>query len=144
VEASRDGLDPSMQPGAGSPAESDDARWRAILRRDQQADGAFVYGVLTTGVYCRPGCSSRLPRRANVRFFESGEQAERAGFRPCKRCSPNTPGGQAAHAEAIAQACNKPVIPFGVLDRIDIRVGTIELAENVARPTRPIDASCGE
>jgi len=90
---------------SGVSIASDDARWEAILRRDCRSSGAFVYAVLTTGVYCRPGCRSRLPRRANVRFFDTHEQAERAGFRPCKRCNPNASSVQAAHAQAIARAC---------------------------------------
>ena len=68
---------------------SDDARWEAVRRRDPVALGAFVYSVRTTGVYCRPSCPARLPRRENVRFHATGAEAEQAGFRPCKRCRPN-------------------------------------------------------
>ncbi len=67
----------------------DDARWEALVRRDHAADGAFFYSVQTTGVYCRPSCAARLARRENVRFHASCADAERAGFRPCKRCRPN-------------------------------------------------------
>lgn len=62
--------------------------WDAIERRDKTADGAFVYAVASTGVYCRPSCSSRQPRRDNVRFFPLPAAAEREGYRPCKRCRP--------------------------------------------------------
>jgi AraC family transcriptional regulator of adaptative response/methylated-DNA-[protein]-cysteine methyltransferase len=62
----------------------------AIANRDRRADGAFVYGVLTTGVYCRPSCASRAANAANVRFFADAAAAESAGFRACKRCRPNT------------------------------------------------------
>jgi AraC family transcriptional regulator of adaptative response/methylated-DNA-[protein]-cysteine methyltransferase len=68
---------------------SDDERWEAVRRRDPAANGAFVYGVRTTGVYCRPSCRGRLPRRENVSFHATGADAARAGFRPCKRCRPN-------------------------------------------------------
>ncbi len=68
---------------------ADDDKWNALVQRDMQSDGVFFYGVLTTGIYCRPICSSRLPNRINVRFFSSREEAENAGFRPCKRCHPN-------------------------------------------------------
>lgn len=84
---------------------TDQERWEALVRRDQQADGAFIYGVVTTGVYCRPVCSSKLPNRDNARFFDTWEEAEQAGFRPCKRCNPRSPAGQETHLEAIVQAC---------------------------------------
>ena len=84
---------------------TEQARWEALTRRDRRADGAYLYGVVTTGVYCRPGCSSRQPNRENVRFFETVEDAEEAGFRPCKRCNPRSPEGKAVHAEAIARVC---------------------------------------
>ena len=80
-------------------------RWEALIRREPQASDAYVYGVATTGVYCRPTCSSRRPNRENVRFFNTFGDAEQAGFRPCKRCNPRSSAGQDPHAEAIAQVC---------------------------------------
>ena len=70
-----------------------DAAWNQLVARDSNA--RFVYGVTTTGVFCRPGCASRMPLRQNVRFFSSVVEAQSAGFRPCKRCSPasTAPGG---------------------------------------------------
>lgn len=85
--------------------DTDEARWEAIVRRDRQADGAFVYGVRTTGVYCRPWCPSRRPNRGNVQIFDGAASAERAGFRACKRCAPAAPEAQGAHADAILCAC---------------------------------------
>lgn len=82
-----------------------DERWDAVLRRDPAADGAFLYGVLTTGIYCRPSCPSRLPRRENVRFFATSDAAERAGLRPCKRCRPTGTSVAQHHAAAVARAC---------------------------------------
>lgn len=84
---------------------TDQTRWEALVERDQGADGAYVYGVVTTGIYCRPVCSSKLPNRDNVRFFDTCEDAEQAGFRPCKRCTPSSLDGQAMHREAIIRAC---------------------------------------
>jgi AraC family transcriptional regulator of adaptative response/methylated-DNA-[protein]-cysteine methyltransferase len=81
------------------------SRWRAVLQRDAAADGVFVYAVRTTGVYCRPSCGSRRPNRANVAFYDSRAAAERAGFRPCKRCRPDAQAPAAAQAATIAQAC---------------------------------------
>ncbi len=63
--------------------------WESVLHRDPSADDRFLYGVTTTGIYCRPSCPSRRPKRNNVAFFSSAEAAERAGFRACQRCRPN-------------------------------------------------------
>src|SRR5215831_10956316 len=82
---------------------TEDACWRAIERRDPAAD--FFYSVRTTGVYCRPSCASRRPRRQNVSFHATREQAEAAGFRPCKRCRPHEAGPSEQHAAAVAKAC---------------------------------------
>ena len=94
----------AREPGAAR-FESDDARWAAVLNRDRRAEGHFVLGVTTTGIYCRPGCPARRPRRENVRFFARGEDAERAGFRPCKRCRPNAPSLEERRTDAVAIAC---------------------------------------
>ena len=66
-----------------------DARWASVVARDPKADGNFYYSVKTTGVYCRPSCAARLARPENVRFHETHKHAEKAGFRPCKRCKPD-------------------------------------------------------
>jgi AraC family transcriptional regulator of adaptative response/methylated-DNA-[protein]-cysteine methyltransferase len=69
--------------------QTEETRWKAVRERDKRSDGGFVYGVLTTGVYCRPSCSSRQPLRENVRFFADGEEARRAGLRACRKCRPD-------------------------------------------------------
>lgn len=79
----------------GAPA-TDDERWRAVERRATELDGAFVYAVRSTGIYCRPSCPSRRPRRERVRFFAAAAAAERAGFRACRRCRPEAPLAPAA------------------------------------------------
>ncbi len=79
--------------------------WAAVTGRDARVDGAFVYAVRTTGVYCRPGCASRSPRRDNVAFYPDPAAAEAAGFRPCKRCRPSEGSLAARHAAAIGRAC---------------------------------------
>jgi AraC family transcriptional regulator of adaptative response/methylated-DNA-[protein]-cysteine methyltransferase len=66
-----------------------DAAWAAVIARDKAADGRFVTGVLTTGIYCRPSCAARHPKRENVRFFRTGPEAAEAGLRPCLRCRPD-------------------------------------------------------
>jgi AraC family transcriptional regulator of adaptative response/methylated-DNA-[protein]-cysteine methyltransferase len=71
-----------------STTPSDGEAWRAVEEHDARYDGRFVYAVRSTRVYCRPSCPSRRPSRANVRFFDAPEAAERAGYRPCLRCTP--------------------------------------------------------
>lgn len=63
--------------------------WRAVVERDKNLDGKFIYAVITTGIYCRPSCPSRVPKRENIRFFPLPEVAAKAGFRACKRCQPH-------------------------------------------------------
>lgn len=82
---------------------TDEARWQAFSSKDKRYDGVFIVAVKTTGIYCRPSCPSRAPRRENVTFYAQPEEAAQAGFRPCKRCSPNT---QAFEAQIIAQTCH--------------------------------------
>ena len=83
----------------------DDARWEAAVARDAAFDGQFYYSVETTGVYCRPSCAARLAKRINVRFHDTLADAERAGFRACKRCKPDQPSLDRQHADKVAQAC---------------------------------------
>lgn len=77
-----------------------ESAWRAVLARDKAADGRFVTGVLTTGIYCRPSCAARHPKRENVRFFATGVEAAAAGLRPCLRCKPDEVARDAAAIEA--------------------------------------------
>jgi AraC family transcriptional regulator of adaptative response/methylated-DNA-[protein]-cysteine methyltransferase len=81
-----------------------DKCWAAVEARDA-ADGSFFYGVVTTGVYCRPGCASRRPLRANTVFFETTAAAEAAGLRACKRCRPSDPSSASRHIVAVEKAC---------------------------------------
>ncbi len=90
---------------AVSTFRSDDERWTAVVERDSAADALFFYSVRTTGVYCRPSCAARLPRRENVRFHASCAAAETAGFRACKRCRPNEAALAQRQAAAVTQAC---------------------------------------
>jgi AraC family transcriptional regulator of adaptative response/methylated-DNA-[protein]-cysteine methyltransferase len=78
-----------------------DLRWKALAGRDTAADGTFVYGVTSTGVYCRPSCPSRRPRADRVRFFDTTTEARQAGFRACKRCRPDTVGMAQPGVEAV-------------------------------------------
>src|SRR6476646_3872288 len=85
---------------------TDEERWDAIVHRNAAADSTFYYSVRTTGVYCRPSCPSRLAKQANVRFHPTCEDAEKAGFRPCRRCRPNEPPLAERQKAAIEKACN--------------------------------------
>jgi AraC family transcriptional regulator of adaptative response/methylated-DNA-[protein]-cysteine methyltransferase len=80
-------------------APDPDFAWSAVLARDRRADGRFVTGVLTTGIYCRPSCAARHPKRENVRFFASGAEAAAAGLRACLRCRPDEVTREAAALE---------------------------------------------
>jgi AraC family transcriptional regulator of adaptative response/methylated-DNA-[protein]-cysteine methyltransferase len=82
-----------------------DECWAALEKRDGAAAGRFFYGVKTTGVYCRPGCTSRLPLRRNAAFFETTGEAEAAGLRACKRCRPTETSSAARHLAAVERAC---------------------------------------
>ncbi|HKW50580.1 MAG TPA: bifunctional transcriptional activator/DNA repair enzyme AdaA, partial [Candidatus Eisenbacteria bacterium] len=83
----------------------DEIRWRAVVARDASLDGVFVTGVLTTGIYCRPSCPARRPKRDNVRFFGRPEEAERAGFRACLRCRPKEAGRPDPQADMVRRVC---------------------------------------
>lgn len=84
-----------------------DPRWAAIVARDAKADALFVYGVKTTGVYCRPSSASRLPRPENIEFFDTAAQAEAAGYRPSKRAAGDQTQLAAHHAHLVAEACRQ-------------------------------------
>ena len=82
-----------------------DARWKAVVARDASADGTFVISVRSTGIYCRPSCPARRPKPENVQFHATAKDAERAGFRACKRCKPNDLGLAERQAAAVAEIC---------------------------------------
>jgi AraC family transcriptional regulator, regulatory protein of adaptative response / methylated-DNA-[protein]-cysteine methyltransferase len=82
----------------------DDERWSAVLARDRAHDGEFVFAVSSTGVYCRPSCAARRPRRENVQFFLAPEQAEQAGYRACLRCRPKSLSGD-KQADGVKAIC---------------------------------------
>ena len=95
---------PSSRP-ATLTAGRDESRWAAFAARDPAADGRFFVAVKTTGIYCRPSCPAKRPNRSNVSFYPTAEQAERAGFRPCKRCHPSAPPLRREQVEKVKEAC---------------------------------------
>ncbi|MFC5525937.1 bifunctional DNA-binding transcriptional regulator/O6-methylguanine-DNA methyltransferase Ada [Rhodanobacter ginsengisoli] len=86
-------------------ATVNDPRWAAVVAHDARADGTFFYSVRTTGVYCRPSCTARAARPENVTFHPTAADAERAGFRPCRRCTPNQASLAEQHAAMVTAAC---------------------------------------
>jgi AraC family transcriptional regulator of adaptative response/methylated-DNA-[protein]-cysteine methyltransferase len=94
-----------IKKGGGRKYSSNGERWQAVVRRNANANGKFYYSVKTTGVYCLPSCAARSPLRKNVAFYHSPEDAEKAGFRPCKRCRPRGPARAEEQAATIAAAC---------------------------------------
>jgi AraC family transcriptional regulator, regulatory protein of adaptative response / methylated-DNA-[protein]-cysteine methyltransferase len=91
----------SQQPRANA---TDETRWNAVIARDAAHDGKFVFAVSSTGVYCRPSCAARRPRRENVEFFVLPEQAEQAGYRACLRCKPKALSGN-DQADSVKAIC---------------------------------------
>jgi len=83
---------------------NDEDRWQAVVNRDMKLDGAFVFGVSSTGIYCRPSCAARRPNREHVNFFNSPDAAEAGGFRACKRCHPKD-GSVNTKSELVRRAC---------------------------------------
>ncbi|KEO91939.1 6-O-methylguanine DNA methyltransferase [Erythrobacter longus] len=88
---------------------TDDERWQIALAKDRRYDGAFVTGVHSTGIYCRPSCPARAPLRKNVKFYANAVDAEAAGLRACKRCSPNTQSAEEACVLAAIAAIRSSV-----------------------------------
>jgi AraC family transcriptional regulator of adaptative response/methylated-DNA-[protein]-cysteine methyltransferase len=85
--------------------QTEEHRWSAVRQRQARAGDSFFYAVSTTGVYCRPTCGARTPRRENVRFFDDTAAARRAGFRACKRCRPDEATLSQRHAVLVERAC---------------------------------------
>ncbi|MFN2609086.1 MAG: bifunctional DNA-binding transcriptional regulator/O6-methylguanine-DNA methyltransferase Ada [Acidimicrobiales bacterium] len=83
----------------------DDARWSAVAARDATVDGVFLYAVRSTRVFCRPSCPSRRPRRENVEFFSTPAAASAAGFRPCRRCRPESMAADRPTNRVVVAAC---------------------------------------
>ncbi|MGH6864994.1 MAG: bifunctional DNA-binding transcriptional regulator/O6-methylguanine-DNA methyltransferase Ada [Methyloceanibacter sp.] len=93
---------PSLRSETPTP---DDARWAAVVARNAAFDGLFYTAVTTTGVYCRPSCPARHPKREHVCFYDTTAEAEKAGYRPCKRCKPDQPPLAEQYAAKVAEAC---------------------------------------
>src|SRR5690348_11983874 len=82
----------------------DQEKWRAVIERDETKDGLYVFGVRSTGIYCKPSCPSRHPNLKQVVFFSRPDEAERSGFRSCKRCHPRDERSS-TKAEIVQRIC---------------------------------------
>src|SRR3954468_3622241 len=94
--------------------------WRAVQQRDRRFDGRFVYAVSSTRIFCRPSCSSRRPTKSNVRFFGSSQEAERAGYRACKRDRQTS-----APPSAIARAVTRAAAPLAAHPERRVTLATL-------------------
>ncbi len=97
-------LVPSSAPPPAASSAADALRWQAVVERDGARDGEFVFAVSSTGIFCRPSCAARRPRRENVQFFLTPEQAEHAGYRACLRCKPKSANTH-TEADAVKAIC---------------------------------------
>ena len=116
--------------------------WRATISRDARADGQFVLAVRSTHIYCRPSCPARRPLRHNVVFFHTGAEAEKQGFRPCRRCRPNEVAGPVALVERavseLAKFAEDESVRFAALaSRLQTTTGTLRRAFLQATGLRP-------
>jgi AraC family transcriptional regulator, regulatory protein of adaptative response / methylated-DNA-[protein]-cysteine methyltransferase len=97
----------TREPDTARAPARDEERWQAVKRRDSALDGKFVFAVRTTGIYCRPSCASRPAKRENVSFFPTSAEAEKAGYRACKRCRPHQLGAPDPQIQAVKRACER-------------------------------------
>src|SRR5215467_11680215 len=106
--------------------------WRAVEARDGRADGTFFFGVRSTSIYCRPSCPARRPLRANTLFFQTRQDAEREGYRPCRRCKPNEIPASALIVQRAAQAMendlDEPVNVNTLARKLSVRTDALRRA----------------
>jgi AraC family transcriptional regulator, regulatory protein of adaptative response / methylated-DNA-[protein]-cysteine methyltransferase len=126
------------------PPRAADRYWRAYIGRDARAEGQFVLAVRSTHVYCRPSCPARRPLRQNVLFFHTGAEAEKQGFRPCRRCRPNEVAGPVAlvqrAARELAKSGEDEGVRFATLaEKLNTTTGTLRRAFQQVTGLRPRD-----
>ncbi|MSQ43977.1 MAG: hypothetical protein EXR45_07200 [Chloroflexi bacterium] len=106
TEANRRDLDELAPDGSQSVGSAlDRIRWGAVTGHDRTKDGQFVYAIVTTRIYCRPGCGSRASHRENVRFFTDGTEARKDGYRACKRCLTDETPDWATRTLSVSRMC---------------------------------------
>src|SRR4051794_29706140 len=103
-----------------------DWQWHAVETKNREFDGAFYFGVRTTGIFCRPSCSSKPPKRENVSFYLTPAEAERAGFRACLRCKPKNeyfPGAAARLIQEAFELLKSDYVEIPTIDELSTRLG---------------------
>lgn len=121
-----------------------DERYRAVAARDRRFDGQFIVAVRTTGIYCRPSCPARTPKRSNVTFFLTSAAAHEAGFRACKRCLPEAaPGSPEWNLRSDVAARAMRLIAAGVVDRDGVDGLAARLGYSTRHLTRLLTAELG-
>jgi AraC family transcriptional regulator, regulatory protein of adaptative response / methylated-DNA-[protein]-cysteine methyltransferase len=112
------------KPIALTAAPVDDGGWQAVLDRDASQDGTFVFAVSSTGIFCRPSCPAKRPRRENVSFFRDALAAERAGFRACLRCHPKAVDGnpQSALVRAVCRYIEQHIVDQHIENRLTLKL----------------------
>jgi AraC family transcriptional regulator, regulatory protein of adaptative response / methylated-DNA-[protein]-cysteine methyltransferase len=105
-------------------SENLDLQWEGVLRKDASLDGQYLFAVKTTGIYCRPSCPSRTPKRSNVSFFTTSQEARTAGFRACLRCGPDGLSKREQQTQSILQACR-------MIDECEEKISLASLAAQV-------------
>ncbi|MVX65583.1 helix-turn-helix domain-containing protein [Clostridium chromiireducens] len=108
---------------------TDDNKWNSIINNDSNYDGVFYYGVITTGIFCRPSCKSKEPLRRNVVFFENIEEAYAHGLRPCKRCRPDLITFNPME-DIVKKAKSIYDMNFKDKDRIKCEIETLGISQN--------------
>lgn len=116
-----------------APADGRDTHyWQAVLARDGRADGLFFFAVRSTSIYCRPSCPARRPLRINTLFFQTRQEAERQGYRPCRRCKPDEIPASALIVQRAAQVLenetDEPVNVITLARKLDVRTGALRRA----------------
>jgi len=109
------------------------AYWDAVIRRDPAYDGRFFFGVLTTGVFCRPSCPARRPLRKNVRFYSDASQAERDGLRACLRCRPLAAVNRDPNAERVRKICRFIEAHAADVDNAELSLDRLALRAGLSR-----------
>src|SRR5438045_2939053 len=107
---------------------TEETLWQTVLAGDARADGTFVYAVRSTGIYCRPSCPARRPRREVVAFFASPAEAERAGFRACRRCRPRERTAPDRQVDLVRRVCRSIDAGPEAATTLDVLAGQVGLS----------------